>query len=286
MLEHARFPILEWRRAVASAANRIGTDAIAPFGFELTGSHRYLFSQLRYLFIYIARSAGLPDKDSLVQAVCDALDDTLAEVSSTIEVVDYDRFVVQKRRPAAWRTLIIRSVQAESPILRTWARYIVATALSVNRSRITAVTDFHTDLMAQRYSCQLAIIHEALFSALPNGTGIGERSTAPSLTLREQIGSHLRQLQRISLADRYRFDLVDAAVVDQIGEAIERYYAELNAWIDPVGDPGLNQKVPDFHGGNLLDFPEGSVLDRYEAIAMERYHVYSEPPAGSRAMTP
>ncbi len=273
MLEQARFPILEWRRAVASAAKRIGTDAIAPFGFELTGSHRYLFSQLRYLFIYIARSESLPDKDSLVRAVCGALDDALAEVSSTIEVVDYDRFVVRKA-PAAWRTLVIRSVQTEAPILRTWARYIVATALAVNRSRITAVTDFRTDLMAQRYSCQLAIIHEALF-------------TAPSLTLREQIGSHLRGLQRISLADRYRFDLVDAAVVDQIGNAIERYYAELNACLDAIGDLELNQKVPDFHGGKLLDFPEGSVLDTYVAIAMERYHDYAEPPAGSsRAMTP
>ncbi|HEX2059436.1 MAG TPA: hypothetical protein VHK90_01720, partial [Thermoanaerobaculia bacterium] len=161
---------------------------------------------------------------------------------------------------------VIRSVDAQPPLLRTWARYIVATALAVNRPRITAVTDFHTDLMAQRYACQLAIMHDALFDAA-------------SLTHVESIGQHLRALQRVSLADRYRHDLVDPAVVQRIGDAIERYYAELNARVDVTG-PATH--VPDFHGGTLLDFPEK--LDALAITAMERYHAFSR--AASASATP
>lgn len=271
MGENGPFPIFEWRRAVGVAAERVGVEAIAPFGFELTEAVRYLSAQLRYLFIYIARTPGLPERAQLVETVREALDEVLPEVARTIEIVDYDRSAIETGAADAWRTLVIRTVDAQPPLLRTWARYIVAAALAMNRTRITAVTDFHTDLMAQRYACQLAIMHDALFASLPGG--------APSLTHVATIGEHLRELQRVSLADRYRHDLVDAAVVQRIGDAIERYYAELNA---RAGVSGATMPVPDFHGGTPLDFPE--MLDALATTAMARYHAYA-PPAVSRAAT-
>ncbi|PYQ30053.1 MAG: hypothetical protein DMF56_10030 [Acidobacteria bacterium] len=274
MSGHARFPIREWRRAVAAAAQRVGSEAIAPFGFELTGSAKYLSSHLRYLFIYLLRTPSPLGNEPLVREICDALDGALADVARTIEIVDYDRFTVPTGFDAS-RTLIIRSVDAELPLLRTWARYIVAAALAVNRPRITAVTDFHSDLMAQRYCCQLAIMHDALFAALPN---------MPALSLRDAIGRHLGGLQRVSLADRFRFELVDAEVVRAIGIAIDRFYADVNVkW----SDSAANIRVPDFHGKALLDYPRSDELDLLVAIAIQRYEEYADdatPRAASAQM--
>jgi hypothetical protein len=266
MGDHPIFPIRAWRRAVTTAATRIGADAIAPFGFEVTASPRYLSSYLRYLFIYISRSPHLPGHETLIRGVQDVLQETCAEVAATIEIVDCDRFVARTGL-AGSRTLVIRSVDAPQSLLHTWARYVVATALTANRSRITAVTDFHSDLMAQRYCCQLATMHDALFSSLPG---------APRVPGGERIAEHLRRLQRVGLDERYDVALVDAEFVSDISDAIGRYYAALNRRLDSIGNGGVDHPVPDFHGARILQFRSSALSESLADLAISRYHSYAD----------
>jgi hypothetical protein len=259
------FPIREWRRAIDAVADRIGADVIGPFGFELTGSPRFLSSRLRYLFLYVDRVPELPAGEALIHEVCAALNVSLPEVAATVEIVDYDRHVVPTAAVAGSRTLIIRSVHTQQPLLTTWARYIVAASLRRNRSRISAVLDFSADLMAQRYCCQLATMHDALFASLPN---------APSLSGGKQIFDHLRRLQSVGLAERFKPELGDPAMATRIRAAIDGYYDELNDVLEASGLDGECDSVPDFHGGRVLEYPVCDVASRAADLAVRRYQTY------------
>ncbi len=266
MPEPTAFPLHAWRRAVELVSARIGTDALAPFGFELTGSRRYLFSRLRYLFLYITRSSHLPGEILLVRTVRAALEDALAEVAATIEIVDYNRHVFRTSIAAGSRTLVIRPVETRRPLLDTWARYVVATALSVNRTRLSATTDFHRDLMAQRYCCQLATMHQALFSSTVE---------TPSIRHPELIRERLQQLQHVGLDERYNVTLVDPAVTCQLDDAIERFYAQLNEHLESFACDGADDPVPDFHGAHLLELRRGAVFETLTQLAVQRYRSYA-----------
>lgn len=266
MVESPIFPIREWRRGVAVAAKRLGTEAIAPFGFELTGSRAYLSSRLRYLFIYLARKTTLPKPASLIRAIRDFLDAAVPEVARTIEIVDYNRLAVPTGFAGGSRALIIRSVRAPGPLPLAWSRYIVATALTPNRTRITAVTDFDSDLMAQRYCCQLAMMHDALFSGVHD---------APKMAERDLMAAHLRDLQGISLDQRYKVELMNPVVVQRIRAVVAQYYFNLNLCLESVGGMGLASAVHDFHGRRFLEFRGTPLLEALAEVAVERYHSYA-----------
>ena len=259
------FPIHDWQRAVAAAATRTGTDAIGPFGFELTCSRSYLFSHLRYLFIYIVRLESLPGRDRVIGAMQEALRDTLPEVANSVEMIDYDRHVVRTEATTGSRTLIIRSVDTRKALLPTWARYVVATALSPNRERITAATRFHLDLMAQRYCCQLAIMHDALISSLWD---------APRLEHHSLITSHLSRLQRVGLEAREDVAMVDSTTTQKVDEAIRCYYAKLNGFLHHTHTGGDYESVPDFHGRELLDLPVNAHSEQLVEDALKRYRAF------------
>jgi hypothetical protein len=162
------FPLREWRRAVLLAGAAVGSDAIAPFGFELTGSRGFLSTYLRYLFVYATPPPPPPAGAFPIDEFMARLRDAVPDVVNTVEIVDCDRVAVPRVIDGAHRTLIVRTVNGPRPLIDTWGQYVVAAALSHNRPRITAVTDFNSDLMAQRYCCQLAVMHDALFSSLPS----------------------------------------------------------------------------------------------------------------------
>ena len=258
------FPIRAWRQAVDDLAGTLGTEAIAPFGFELTESRAYLLSQLRYLFIYLSRSPRLPPPRELTSVVTVALGRCIPDVAGSIELIDCDR-VTHLTGAAAPRTLIIRSIDNVRPLLDEWARYVVATALAGNREKITAVADFDVDLMAQRYCCQLAMIHDALFATLKD---------APRVTIQKDIGERLRALQRIGLRERYGCDLVDRPSGWLIRRELERYYTELNAFLDQIDTPTATEVVPDFHSRQWLQWPSSPTIVAVTETARTRYLSY------------
>lgn len=260
----APFPIGAWRQAVDCLAVRLGTDAIAPFGFELTGSIHYLLSHLRYLFIYVSRSTHLPPPQDLIRVVSGALGESLPGVAGTIEIVDCDR-VIHRTGATGPRTLIIRSVENRRPLLEEWVRYIVATAFAANRSKVTAVADFDSDLMAQRYCCQLAMIHDALFATLQD---------APRVAIGKEIGVLLRALQQVRLEDRYKSDLFDRSAADGIRVELNRYYTDLNAYLEAVDGDTPNHPVVDFHGTQLLLLRSGPTVAAVSETALQRYRSY------------
>jgi hypothetical protein len=260
----APFPIGAWRHAVDLLAVRLGTDAIAPFGFELTGSIEYLFSHLRYLFIYVSRSIGLPPPQELILVARGALGDSIPDTAETIEIVDFDR-LIHRTGATGSRTLIIRSVENRRPLLEEWVRYIVATAFAANRAKITAVVDFDSDLMAQRYCCQLAMMHDALFATLPG---------APRVTVGTEVGLLLRTLQRISLEDRYNHELIEHSFAQQISVELSRYYSGLNAYLDATDGATPTDPVADFHGRQPLLFRSNPTVAAVTATAMQRYRSY------------
>ena len=260
----APFPIGAWRRAVDFLAVRLDTAAIAPFGFELTNSTDYLFSHLRYLFIYVSRSTRLPPPQDLIRVVSGALKESLPDVAGTIEIIDFDRMIHRTGATAA-RTLVIRSVENRRPLLEEWVRYIVATAFAVNRLKITAVTDFDSDLMAQRYCCQLAVMHDALFATLQG---------APRVAIGTEIGVRLRALQQISLEDRYTHALIDRSAARDIRIGLNGYYTDLNAYLNAIDGETANDPVVDFHGGQLLLCPSSRTVAAVADTALQRYRLY------------
>jgi hypothetical protein len=264
MPSDAPFPILQWRQAVAALAARIGTEAIAPFGFELTGSTGYLRSPLRYLFVYLARRPGLPEGSAMIREVCEALGDSLPAVASTIEIIDVDRHAGRTGAACGTRTLVVRSVDTAASMIDTWVRYVVSTALSSNRPLLTAVSDFDSDIMAQRYCCQLAMIHSALFETLPRG---------PVLADADLLRSHLRDLQRVSLRERYSMDLIESGVAQRIAEILRGYYQSLNGFLAPHLQ-GAIQGLPDFHGTARLELPHSPLLDAVVRLALDRFNCY------------
>jgi hypothetical protein len=259
------FPIASWRHAVDRAAAALDTEGIAPFGFELTGAKSFLTGHLRYLFAYIRRTPSLPSPALLGARFLGLIAVSDPELARSVEVVDCERHAVDTGASGAYRTLIIRSVNAPARLLLTWARYIIATAYPCNRGRIKAVTDFESDLMSQRYCCQLATIHDALFAELPE---------APRLELDGLIGPHLRDLQAVSLAMRYRFDLVDSERAGRINAGIGRYYAQLARHAALADMAGRPMGVPDFHGDRTLDFYENPDTTRLIDTALDRFERY------------
>jgi hypothetical protein len=200
----------------------------------------------------------------MIRAVAEALTNALPAVATSIEIIDFDRHALRTEAASGTRTLVVRSVDAAPPMIETWVRYVVSTALSSNRPLITAVRDFHTDLMAQRYCCQLAMIHGALFHALPR---------APVLTDPALIGAHLRELQNVSLHERHSLGLTDAGTVRRIDEALRAFYQDLDAFLEPHVR-GHVDALPDFHGSARLALWRSPLLDAIVELALERFHAY------------
>ena len=259
------FPLRDWRRTVMLAGAAVGSDAIAPFGFELTGSPGFLSSYLRYLFVYATPAATQPAATFPIDDFMASVREQTPDLANTIAIVDCDRVAVPSGIDGAWRTLILRSVDGPRPLIDTWGKYVVAAALSCNRRRITAVTDFNSDLMAQRYCCQLAVMHDALCSCLPD---------IPPLTQKPLIAAQLRRLQQVALDARYDMSAIDSHTSQEIYDAIERYYSALNERLTSTADVADRIAVPDFHGRRPLEFPSKAVLNMLADRAVQRYYEY------------
>ena len=131
--------------------------------------------------------------------------------------------------------------------------------------KITAVADFDADLMAQRYCCQLAMMHDALFATLQD---------APRVAIGKEIAVLLRALQQVGLEDRYQHDLVDRSAAHGIRVELHRYYTDLNAYLDAVDGETPGDPVVDFHGSQLLLLRSSPTVAAVAETAMQRYRSY------------
>ena len=262
------FPLEAWRRAVASAASGLGTEGIAPFGFEVTQSHLYLSLTIRYLFVYLRHAPGILDRSASGLAFLRTLSSVAPEVAGTIEILDFDRLLIKTDAKSATRTLVVRSIATPSSMLSTWSRYVVAAALPFNRGLLKAVTDYDEDLMSQRYCCQLAVAHDSLFGSAPGAPRIGHI---------EAIASHLRTLQSIGLEMRYETARVPTALARRLAEVIRIYYDDLEHWLGTALHSEVVCEVPDFHSAQVLRLPLGPVLLGFVDVTAARFMAYGHP---------
>ena len=245
-LADGRFDCQRWRSIVRKAARLAhpGADAICPFGFELTGNPSFLQFQLRRFYVY----AGLPEPllDVFAHHLLEGLREECPDFAESIHgIMVGERASALRPPPGPVLHLIARPPSL--PLVKEWARYLLAAPGAAARNELGEVKDFARSKAARSYVFQLALMFHHLLEGEPGLDAATSASLRAVTRYDEIVDARGGISSQNAPATVHEISLLRRLVGPQL-RAVARLLAR------PVSeqDKTVRITVRDFHSADLL----------------------------------